>query len=125
MALSLGTILFIEDDHVLSFCYEKWARKLNFDSEVVTEGGEALMALGVIDPELIFIDLTMPGMGGEETIKRIRENDHETPIICASGHSAEKMRSTVYDIGANDYLEKPFTFDQFQAAILKSLKAKG
>ncbi len=124
MALTIGTILFIEDDHLLTRCYEKWAAKINFDSEVVTEGAEALMVLDIMRPDLIFMDLTMPGMSGEETIEKIRETDFETPIICASGHAASKMRSKVYDIGANDYLEKPFNFQQFQDAVFKSLKNK-
>ena len=122
MKIGEGTILFVEDDRVLARCYDLWARKLGFTPELVCEGGEALMALGMIKPVLIFVDMMMPGMDGPTTIKEIRQLDQSTPIICASARPAGDIRSEVYDLGANDYLEKPIRFEAFKEAILKSLK---
>ena len=118
-------ILFVEDDPVLSRCYSLWATKMGFAHHLSPSGIEALEFLrspSSTKPVLIFMDLMMPVLGGPDTINEIRSCDFDTPIICASSLSQDEMRQKMYDIGANDYLQKPIHYAQFHAAVEKSFK---
>ena len=72
-------------------------------------------------PDLIILDLGLPDMDGKEVLKRIR-HDHLTPIIVLSARSDEKDKILALDLGANDYVTKPFGSGELVARVRSCLR---
>lgn len=110
-------ILIIEDDISLTelLCYGLEIEGFNVD--VCHDGCEALWLANQSIHDLILLDRMLPGMAGEEILKQMRKNSVSTPVIfiTAIGDSAEKINSL--DLGADDYLVKPFDMGELMARI--------
>lgn len=86
-----------------------------------TNGEEALAQIEEHLPNLIILDLMMPGLNGLEVCRRVREWS-QTPIIVLSARGEEKMKVEALDLGADDYLTKPFGMDELLARIRVALR---
>jgi two-component system KDP operon response regulator KdpE len=90
----------------------------------VSTGEEALELLREQTVDLILLDLNMPGMGGLETCRGIR-NGWDVPIIIVSVREADTDKVEALDAGADDYVCKPFSFDELMARIRAALRRSG
>ena len=90
----------------------------------VPSGEEALELLRVETVDLILLDLNMPGMGGLETCRAIRAG-WDVPIIVVSARDSDADKVEALDAGADDYLSKPFSFDELMARIRAALRRTG
>lgn len=89
----------------------------------VETGEDALMASKVWQPDLIIVDVEMPGVGGYETCRRFKSIDETagTPVIFLSGHDLIDDRLKGYEAGGDDYLTKPFAPQELKAKVLHLL----
>lgn len=89
----------------------------------VETGEDALMASRVWQPDLIIVDVEMPGVGGYETCRRFKSADETagTPVIFLSGHDLIEDRLMGYEAGGDDYLTKPFAPQELKAKVLHLL----
>ncbi|MGK5095180.1 response regulator [Deltaproteobacteria bacterium TL4] len=117
------TILLVDDDARSSFALSQMLEGHGIKYKLVFDGEEALSALNAGPyPDLIFMDIMMPGMDGYEIIKAIRERNalKKTPIIALTANAMKGDREKCLDYGANDYLSKPIVSDlQFLSMIKK------
>lgn len=90
----------------------------------VENGEEALDLLRRRTVDLVLLDLHMPGMGGTETCRAIR-NGWEVPIIVVSVLNSEREKISALDAGADDYVSKPFSFDELLARVRANLRRCG
>ena len=90
----------------------------------VQTGEEALELLREHTVDLILLDLNMPGMGGLETCRAIR-NGWDVPIIVVSVRASDHDKVEALDAGADDYVSKPFSFDELMARIRAALRRSG
>jgi two-component system KDP operon response regulator KdpE len=90
----------------------------------VQSGEEALELLREHTVDLILLDLNMPGMGGLETCRAIR-NGWDMPIIIVSVRESDREKVEALDAGADDYVAKPFSFDELMARIRAALRRSG
>ena len=86
-----------------------------------TDGDTALVAIDSQSPDLIILDLGLPEMSGLELLSRVRPRVH-VPIIVVSGREAESERVLAFDLGADDYVVKPFLLREFAARVRASLR---
>lgn len=86
-----------------------------------TNGEEALAQIEENLPDLIILDLMMPKLDGLEVCRRVREWS-QTPIIVLSARGEERMKVETLDLGADDYLTKPFGMDELMARIRVALR---
>ncbi len=96
-----------------------------FVVEEAEDGMEALRKAIQTDPDIILLDVTMPGMSGFEVYKKLKENPktQNTPIIfCTSTHITEIIKRKE---GADEYVEKPFDVNTLYGRIDKVLKCRG
>ncbi len=106
-------ILIVEDDNDTRFLYSE---VLHSEGYQVLEAGDGKAALEVLKANpsvgLILLDLTMPGMSAADFLKRQKEaeGDHPIPVITISGRSDTQVQAE--NMGANDFLLKPFDIDQ-------------
>jgi len=90
----------------------------------VQNGEEALTLLRNQTVDLILLDMNMPGMGGLETCRAIR-NGWDIPIIIVSVRESDKDKVEALDAGADDFVSKPFSFDELMARIRAALRRSG
>lgn len=119
-------LLLVEDDANLSYIVKSGLQDLIGGYEVVTaaNGKEGLKAWEEFQPDIIISDIDMPVMDGYEMVRRIRETDGDTPVLFASALVLPSDVKKGYEIGANNYVKKPFVPDEMDAHIHAILKMK-
>jgi two-component system response regulator ResD len=103
-----GTILIIEDEASIVDLVRLYVEEAGFTLAAAGDGPSGLTAYERIAPDLIILDLMLPGMDGYEVCKRIRAQGH-TPILMLTARRTEDDRVMGLDLGADDYLTKPFS----------------
>jgi DNA-binding response OmpR family regulator len=99
-------ILTIDDDPAITDLISLLLRSYGLDVIVANDGEHGLELANTQNPDLIIVDLTMPGMDGWQICKTIRK-DNKVPIIVLSALDDPSVISTVLDAGADDYMVKP------------------
>lgn len=108
-------ILLIEDEaHVVSFI-KKGLTEENFDVTVAFDGLIGLKFFAESNFDLIILDIMLPGMNGIEVCKEIRKADHSIPVLFLSALGTAENIVLGLEIGADDYLVKPFKFIELLA----------
>ena len=117
-------LLLVEDDPSLRYIVQSGLEDIIEGYEVLAaaNGEEGLAMWREHRPDVILSDIEMPVMGGYEMVKRIREVDKETPIIFSSGLVSPKNVLKGYELGANNYIKKPFIPEELDAHIHALLK---
>lgn len=117
-------ILIVEDDMDINNLLAKILKKAGYEPVQAYSGSEAWLRLekdAVQEYSLILLDLMLPGLMGEELIERIRRFSR-IPIIVLSAKSSLKDRVAVLDLGADDYLTKPFEKEEVTARVNSALR---
>ena len=110
-------ILYVEDERELSDVVCSGLRKCSYAVDAVFDGLEALEYYSAYEYDVIVLDLSLPGLDGLEVLRRIRQSDYRTKIMILSARSAVDDRVKGLNMGANDYLTKPFDFLELEARI--------
>ncbi len=114
-------ILIVEDEIEIVRALQRSLVAHSYDVVTVPSGEKALTLLQQQSPDLILLDLGLPGMSGLEVCKRVRE-DSDLPIIIISVKNKERDKVHALDLGADDYLSKPFGMDEVLARIRVALR---
>lgn len=101
-------VLIVDDDQAVSSILYKVVKSNGIDADTVSSGEEALKILSSHPYDLILLDINMHGMDGFEVIQTIRRRGLKTPIIIVSGRKEDFDTLYGLDIGADDYVTKPF-----------------
>lgn len=119
--MSNTKILIIDDDINICELLRLYLEKDGFEAEVVTDGLKALDAFNAIQPDLVLLDIMLPGMDGWQICREIRK-DSLTPIIMltAKGETFDKVLGL--ELGADDYITKPFETKEVVARIKAVLR---
>jgi Response regulators consisting of a CheY-like receiver domain and a winged-helix DNA-binding domain len=112
----MSRILAIDDDRSLLELLADYLGRLGYDVTAAPDGQRALASLDAVDPDLVLLDVTMPGLDGWQVLARIRAVS-QVPVIMltARGEEPEVLRG--FAGGADDYVTKPFSFAQLSARI--------
>ena len=101
-------ILLAEDEHTLAMIIKDTLDGQGFSVTVAGDGEEALRLYAEAKPDVLVADVMMPRLDGYELVRRIRKNDQQTPVIFLTARSAVNDVVHGFEMGANDYLKKPF-----------------
>lgn len=117
------TILLIEDDENIARYVKFKLEKKGYDVHHKDNGIDGLEAVGTLDPDLVVMDMMMPGLDGREVTERIKEQQLLDPrrIIILSGKEENEEIKALFDLGIYDYLQKPFDFDNLLIRIERAL----
>lgn len=110
-------LLIAEDDPDLNKILVKKLRADGFDVENCFNGEEAVDRLQFADYDIVIMDIMMPVMNGIEVVRLIRKQRISTPVIFLTAKDAVSDKVKGLNIGANDYVVKPFSFDELIARI--------
>ena len=117
-------ILVVEDDPKIASFLKKGLEEESFCVDVCNSGEEALYLVGVNLYDIIILDIMLHGMNGDEACRRIRHEKITTPILMLTAKNAIDDKVTLLNAGANDYLTKPFSFEELLARIRVQLRKK-
>ncbi len=118
------SLLLAEDDQSVRESLERALRFEGYDVHAVTDGAQALEALITLEPEVIVLDVMMPGVDGLAACRRIREKGIRTPVLMLTARHDVADRVAGLDAGADDYLVKPFDLEELLAR-LRALVRRG
>ena len=110
-------ILVVEDERDLNRIITKHLKKNNYSVDSCFDGQEALDFISYSEYDLIITDIMMPNVDGYEFIDKLRANKNDTPVIMLTAKDTLEDKIMGLDSGADDYIVKPFEFDELLARI--------
>ena len=110
-------ILVVEDERDLNRIIAKHLKKNNYSVDSCFDGQEALDFISYSEYDLIITDIMMPNVDGYEFIDKLRANKNNTPVIMLTAKDTLEDKIVGLDSGADDYIVKPFEFDELLARI--------
>jgi DNA-binding response OmpR family regulator len=122
LAVNAAEILIVEDDEVIMGTLAYNLSRQGFGVEGTTSGAEALRLARKLRPDLILLDIMLPGESGIQVCERIRERDQDVVIVMVTAKDAEEAKVRGFEAGADDYVTKPFGMKELVARINANLK---
>ncbi len=114
-------VLIVDDDGSMAKFLGSYLARRNFEVTTAASGEEAIRMFRVADPTLVLLDVSMPGIGGIETLERIKQIKAEVSVIMLSGQNDPELIFRASKLGADDYLSKPFEPKDLELRIMKVL----
>lgn len=118
----MAHILIVEDDPVIGQTVEYALRKSGFMTTLCRNGTEALDTARREAPDLILLDLMLPGMDGYTFAEAFRKSDKKAAIIIVTALNQERDKVRGLDAGADDYITKPFSMEELLARVRANLR---
>jgi two-component system, OmpR family, KDP operon response regulator KdpE len=119
--MSSANILVVDDEPQIRRVLRSTLSFRGYTISEVSSGEEAVEATSKLKPDLILLDVNLPGMSGIETCREIRRSS-DAPIIMLTVRNAERDKVVALDAGADDYVTKPFGIEELLARIRASLR---
>lgn len=120
----MKTVLIIEDDPAIVKGLEEALKEENFKVQVATDGSKGCLMAKREAIALIILDLMLPDMNGKEVCQKLRADGIETPILMLTAKKTEMDKVVGLEIGADDYVTKPFSVRELMARV-KALLRRG
>lgn len=114
-------IVIIEDDPAIVMGLEESLSK-EYDLKVFTNGSEGIEHLIINQPDLLILDIMLPGKNGLDILRSLREKNYDFPVLMLTSKKEEIDKVIGFEFGADDYVTKPFGIMELQARIKAILK---
>ena len=115
-------ILVVDDEHLIRWSLEQNLKKQGYDVLTAGSGEDALRIVREDQPDLVLLDIQLPGISGLEVLEKLKELDEDIIVIMVTAHGGLETAVTAMRIGAYDYLNKPFNLDEMSIVIRKALE---
>lgn len=122
MTEGTAKILIVEDDATIARFVELELIHAGFDVRKIADGAAALAAAEEYGPDLVILDLMLPGMDGLEIARGLRSGGNDVPILMLTARSETQDVVTGFDAGADDYMRKPFEVPELLSRVRALLK---
>ncbi|MBE6481344.1 MAG: response regulator transcription factor [Actinomyces ruminicola] len=120
----MSTVLIVEDEARIASFLTKGLKAAGFAPKVVDNGRDAIEMALLGDADIILLDVGLPDIDGFEVLERLRGQGVSTPVIMLTARSSVADRVAGLEGGADDYLPKPFSFDELVARIRLRLRPR-
>lgn len=110
-------VLLVEDDELLGSAVQAGLEQSGYTVDWLSDGRQAASALQAEEPDLLVLDLGLPGKDGLTLLRELRARDSRIPVLILTARDTVEERITGLDIGADDYLVKPFDLGELNARL--------
>lgn len=110
-------LLVVEDDRNIAELLRIWFQPLGWNIAVSSNGIQALVQVARFHPDVVLLDVMLPGLDGLEVLRRIRLDDSELPVILATARDSDQERGAALAAGADDYFVKPWSLSRLEQRI--------
>ncbi len=110
-------ILVVDDDQAVRDSLARSLHYVGYEVTTANDGVDALARLSSLRPDAVIMDVMMPRLDGLETTRSLRASGNDVPILVLTARDAVGDRVDGLDAGADDYMAKPFSFDELQARL--------
>jgi DNA-binding response OmpR family regulator len=117
-----ATILIVEDEYAVARGIQYALEQEGYQVTVAGSGEEALEVAGELAPDLVVLDVRMPGIDGFETLRRMRADGSKAPVLMLTARDEEMDKVIGLEMGADDYMTKPFGLRELQSRIKALLR---
>lgn len=117
MSMQQQHILVIEDESKVALSLQQGLNEANFKTSLASSGEEGLVHFLEEKPDVIILDLNLPGRDGIDILHTLRQHDKKIPVLILSARDTVEDRVSGLDTGADDYLVKPFAFSELLARL--------
>lgn len=114
--------LVVDDDTVMQHLLEALLTAHDYNVSIATSGEEALAYLSLLSPDIILLDVLMPGINGLEVLDFIRAEQRDSAVIMTTAFGSEEMAINALRRGANDYLRKPLEPREFSMVLQRTVE---
>jgi two-component system response regulator MprA len=121
----MARVLVVDDEPAVRRALERALRLENHDVTLASDGEEALDVLASAPADAVILDIMMPKLDGLEVCRRLRKAGDRTPVLMLTARDAIDDRVEGLDVGADDYLVKPFALRELQARLRALLRRAG
>src|SRR6059058_5726842 len=118
----MARVLVVDDEPAVRRALERALRLESYDVSLAGDGEEALDALATEPVDAVVLDILMPRLDGLEVCRRMRKAGDRTPVLMLTARDAVDDRVEGLDVGADDYLVKPFALRELQARLRALLR---
>ncbi len=115
-------VLLVEDDRSIAGFVEPELERRGFRVRCAFDGPSGLEEVGRFEPELVVLDIMLPGLDGVSLLKRLRRGGNRVPVVMLTARDATMDKVHSLDLGADDYVTKPFEVDELSARIRALLR---
>jgi len=117
-------VLVIDDDPGVRDYMEALVSRQGYEVTAAADGEEALKNLDTSQPDLITLDVVLPGMDGLQTLEKLKQRLPDVPVVMLSGHGQARNIVEAMRRGASDFLRKPFEVEELELAFQKALEKR-
>lgn len=119
-----ATVLIVDDCAAVHRLLKARLRAETYKLDSVMNGPDALLRAGMFQPDLILLDLNMPGMDGFEILRHLKDcaETHDIPVVVVSGQNSSEDKVRAFDLGAVDFVSKPFDMTELRARVRVALR---
>jgi two-component system, OmpR family, response regulator MprA len=117
-------VLVVDDDPAVSGALNRALRLEGYEVSLAADGPSALEEIAIRPPEALVLDIGLPGIDGLEVCRRLRAADDDTPVLMLTARDAISDRVEGLDVGADDYLVKPFALAELLARLRALLRRR-
>jgi two-component system, OmpR family, response regulator len=119
---SEARLLVVDDEPNIMELLSASLRFAGFEVATAADGNEALRVAGTFRPDLILLDVMMPGLDGFEVIRRLRQEGRQIPVLFLTAKDASEDKVTGLTLGGDDYVTKPFSLEEVIARVRAILR---
>lgn len=115
-------LLVVDDEHLIRWSLEQNLKKQGYEVITAATGEDALRLIREEQPDLVLLDIQLPGISGIDVLEKIKELDEDVAVIMVTAHSGLETAVNAMRLGAYDYVSKPFNLDELSIVVKKALE---
>jgi len=120
----MTTVLIVEDNTDLAYGLRNNLEIEGYEVEVAVDGTAGLARARALRPDLIILDLMLPGLDGYRVLKALRDDGDDVPVLILTAHGEEADKVRGFRLGADDYEPKPFRFEELELRVANALRRR-